>query len=237
MTRSNDPTDLTDLKARLARAIVAHVPFDGFGPVAFAAAAADIGVPIEDARAACRRGGIDLAHELHRQGDAELIRRAPGEGLSALRYSERVARLIRLRIDLAGDREVVRRSSALYALPLHAAEGAQLIWGTADAIWTALGDTSRDVNWYSKRAILSGVYGSSVLYWLGDQSPGAVATEAFIERRIADVMRFEKFKADMRNSKLFSPFVQGLERLTAGIRAPAEDWRAHLPGTLTPKEH
>jgi ubiquinone biosynthesis protein COQ9 len=43
-------------------------------------------------------------------------------------------------------------------LPMYAADGARAIWGTADAIWTALGDTSEDVNWYTKRATLSGVY-------------------------------------------------------------------------------
>ena len=224
------------LKARLARAIEPHVPFEGFSTAAFEAAAADIGVPLTEARAACRRGPVDLAAELHRLGDAELLARAPDAGLEGMRYSEKVAALIRLRLDIAGDREVVRRASALFALPIHGIEGAQLIWGTADAIWRALGDTSRDVNWYSKRAILSGVYGSTVLYWLGDQSPGATATDAFIERRIADVMRFEKTKAQIRDSKLLGPFAKSFERLTAGIRAPAEDYRDHLPGTLKPKE-
>jgi ubiquinone biosynthesis protein COQ9 len=55
---------------------------------------------------------------------------------------------------------------------MHAADGAKAIWGTADRIWTALGDTSDDLNWYTKRATLSAVYGSTVLYWLGDDSPG-----------------------------------------------------------------
>jgi hypothetical protein len=54
--------------------------------------------------------------------------------------------------------------------------------------------TSDDLNWYSKRAILSGVYSSTVLYWLGDQSAGHAATWAFLDRRIEDVMRFETLK-------------------------------------------
>ena len=67
---------------------------------------------------------------------------------------------------------MVRRGTTLFALPHHAAEGAKLIWGTADAIWTALGDTSDDVNWYTKRATLSAVYGSVVLFWLGETEAG-----------------------------------------------------------------
>ena len=71
-------------------------------------------------------------------------------------------------------------------LPHMAPEGARLIWGTADRIWTALGDTSDDVNWYTKRATLSGVYAAVVLYWLGDDSTDGQATRAFIDRRISD---------------------------------------------------
>jgi len=234
MTEAETPVPL---KQRLAKAIAPHVPFDGFGPKGFAAAVDDLGVTIAEARAACPRGGVDLAAELHRMGDAELLRRAPDAGLGNLRYSEKVAALIRLRLEIAGDREVVRRATALFSLPTHGIEGAQLIWGTADTIWRALGDTSRDVNWYSKRAILSGVYGSTVLYWLGDQSEGAAATSEFIDRRIGDVMRFEKFKADVRGNKVLAPLAKGLGRLTEGIRAPAADFRDHLPGTLTRKEH
>jgi hypothetical protein len=78
---------------------------------------------------------------------------------------------VKLRLDLVEPhKEAVRRGATLFALPIHAADGARALWETADAIWTALGDTSDDLNWYSKRAILSGVYSSTVLYWLGDQS-------------------------------------------------------------------
>jgi ubiquinone biosynthesis protein COQ9 len=65
-----------------------------------------------------------------------------------------------------------------------------------------LGDTSTDFNWYTKRATLSGVYGSTVLFWLGDDSPGHAATWEFLDRRIADVMQIEKFKAALRDNPL-----------------------------------
>ena len=152
--------------------------------------------------------------------------------LGAMRYSDRVALAVRLRIELAGDREVVRRGTGLFALPQNAGDGAALIWGTADAIWTALGDTSRDVNWYTKRAILAGVYGATVLFWLGDTSDGAGATQDFIDRRIGDVMRLEKFKADVRGSKVFGPLAEGFGRMLAQVRAPDPRYRDDLPGSL-----
>ena len=76
-----------------------------------------------------------------------------------------------------------------FALPHHAADGARAIWHTADTIWTALGDASRDFNWYSKRATLSAVYSSALLYWLGDATPAHTATREFVQRRIDNVMQ------------------------------------------------
>ena len=139
--------------------------------------------------------------------------------LSDLRFRDRVALAVRLRLERA-DREIVRRGMTLFALPQNAGAGSALLWGTADAIWTALGDSSRDVNWYTKRLTLSAVYSATVLYWLGDQSEGHADTWAFLDRRIEDVMRFEKAKADFRASPWGKMLAGPLKRLDA-IRAPA----------------
>lgn len=211
---------------RLVAAALPHVAFDGWSGKTLDAAIAEAGVSPGAARLAAPRGGVDLAAAFHRQGDRTMAERAATLDLEALRYSERVARLVRLRIEVvAGEREAVRRGVTLFSLPGHAAEGARLIWGTADAIWTALGDTSTDYNWHTKRAILSGVYGSVVLYWLGDQSDGAEATWAFLDRRIGDVMRFEKTKAKLRGNPLARAAFAGpkaiLERFAPGAKSGA----------------
>ncbi|MEM6390832.1 MAG: COQ9 family protein, partial [Pseudomonadota bacterium] len=99
----------------------------------------------------------------------------------------------------------------------------------ADRIWIALGDTSQDVNWYSKRAILSGVYGSTLLYWLGDETPAAEATWAFLDRRIAGVMQFEKFKARINQAPLTNRLMDGPLSFLRRIQAPGSD-PADMPG-------
>ena len=91
----------------------------------------------------------------------------------------------------------------------------------SDAIWTILGDTSEDYNWYSKRTILSGVYSSTVLYWLGDESEGSENTWAFLDRRIDGVMQFEKVKAQMRGSKLAQMALWGPQQALSLLRAPS----------------
>lgn len=216
-------------RARLLAAALPHVPFDGWSDATLKAAIADSGVSAELARLALPRGARDLAVAHHRQGDALMLARLGAENLSGLRYSERVAALVRLRLEVEPDREVVRRGATFFALPAHAAEGAGLIWHTADLIWNALGDTSRDINWYSKRAILSGVYSATLLFWLGDDSEGHRATWEFLDRRIKEVMRFEQIKGSLRATPLFKGLMRGPGRVLEKVRAPG-DGRSDLPG-------
>ncbi len=215
--------------AQILAACLPHVMFDGWSQATLEAALRDTGhAPVMGA-ALFPRGGVDLAAAYHRAGDAKLAEMMAAQDQSNLRYRDRVAGAIRLRLELA-DKEAVRKGSALFALPRHAPEGAGLIWGTADAIWNALGDTSRDFNWYSKRATLAAVYSSVVLYWLGDTSQGDSDTAAFIDRRIENVMQFEKLKADMRKNRIVSGLMAGPLKILERVSAPEQ--RGDLPGAL-----
>ena len=223
-------TTSDELRERLLDAALAHVPFDGWSEATLAAAARDLDWPIEEARALFPRAGVSLAAANHARGDRALERWFESADLSGMRYSEKVAELVWQRIRLAGGREAVRAATTLFALPQNAAEGARLIWNTADLIWRLLGDTSRDYNWYTKRAILSGVYGASVLYWLGDKSDESADTRAFIARRIANVMQFEKVKGQLRANPLVSRLLSGPARMLRSVRAPGENRKGGLPG-------
>ena len=224
-----------DLKDRLLDAAQVHVAFDGWSEATFRAAIRDTGADPALARLACPRGALDLAVAFHGRGDAEMVRRLRITDLSALRFRDRVALAIRHRLEAVEDAEAVRRGVTLFALPTHAAEGAKLIWGTADAIWTALGDTSDDLNWYTKRATLSGVYSAAVLFWLGDESPGHQDTWAFIDRRIDDVMRFERLKGQVRENPVLSRLMAGpawvAGKVRKPVRMPQVDLPGHVPGT------
>ena len=215
----NTPPAFDDsTRERLLAAALPHVMFDGWGEATFRAAAAEVGIEPALARVACPRGALDLAADYHRTGDRKMMAGLMAADLSALRYREKIAAAVRLRLQEA-DRDVVRLGAALFALPKNLGLGVELTWGTADAIWRALGDNSVDVNWYSKRAILSGVYSATVLYWLGDDSEGQEATWAFLDRRIEGVMRFEKAKADFRASP-WAKMMAGPLKMLERVRAP-----------------
>lgn len=224
-----------DIQEALLDAALPHVAFDGWTDTTFSAAAADSGIDPTLARAVCPRGSVDLALAAHARGDAEMRARIAGADLEGMRFRDRIAAAVRMRLEAAGDREVVRKGAVLFALPQYAPDGARAIWQTCDAIWTALGDTSDDVNWYTKRATLSGVYSSTLLFWLGDDSEGAAATWAFLDRRIDNVMQFEKIKADARKSPFLKPFLAGPEWLARQIKAPGRGRMQGFPGRSTPE--
>jgi len=214
----------------LLDAMLMHVPFDGWSDGALKAAARDLGLSQDELHAICPRGAIDLAVAYHKRGDSALAQALAQADLGAMRIRDRVAFAVRSRLEASDDKEAVRRGTALFALPQHAPEGARLIWSTADTIWDALGDTSDDFNWYSKRAILSGVYSSTVLFWLGDDSVWEQATWAFLDRRIEDVMRFEKLKAQVKDNKVLNGLFAGPNWLLSRIKPPSREMRTDLPG-------
>ncbi|SMY06769.1 COQ9 family protein [Flavimaricola marinus] len=219
---------------RLVHAILPHVAFDGWSDVAFAEAVRDVGMSREAARALCPRGAVDLAVAFHKAGDAAMVAAVEAADLGSMRYSDRVSFAIRARLAAAADKEAVRRGSALFALPHLAAEGAALIWGTADTIWTSLGDTSTDGNWYTKRATLAAVYASTVLFWLGDDSFEEQATDDFIDRRIDNVMQVEKIKAQVNAMPLLKPVTAPFAAFMERVRAPSAAASAEdLPGRWT----
>jgi len=218
---------------RLLDAALPHVAFDGWSQATLDAAIADSGADPAQARALFARGGLDLALAYHRRGDAAMVSALAGRDLGAMRMRDRVVLAVRVRLEQA-DREAVRRGVTLLSLPPHAPEAARALWNTADAIWNTLGDPSVDGNWYTKRAMLAGVYSATVLYWLGDSSPGSEATWAFLERRVEDVMRIEKAKANVRKSPVLSKVFALPLAILDGARKPG-GVDTPLPGRWEPQ--
>lgn len=228
MTASNIPPT----KGEILKAVQPHVAFDGWSEKALEAAAHDLGRDVAELHRILPRGATELAIEYHRTGDDAMAHALAEADLSEMRFRDRIAHAVRLRLEATPDREVVRRGVALFSLPHLAPDGARLIWETADRIWTELGDTSEDYNWYTKRALLSGVYSSTVMFWLGDQSEGHTATWTFLDRRIADVMQIEKLKSDLGANPLFKAATAPAAWLLGQVRAPTRMPKVDLPGNL-----
>ena len=76
---------------------------------------------------------------------------------------------------------------------------ARCLYRTVDAIWVAAGDTATDWNFYSKRAMLAGVYSTTLLHWLDDRSEDLSESWAFLDRRIENVMQIPKLTGRLKS--------------------------------------
>jgi ubiquinone biosynthesis protein COQ9 len=216
MTQSDSPFDPVR-DAILAEALKGAA-FDGFTPLALERAATDAGRSKAELAAAFPRGAIDLLRWWSVKADDAAAAGAGEQREPPMKIREKVAAGVEARLAfLRPHKEAARRAAAFLALPHNAPEAARLVWASADAIWRAMGDPSTDFNFYSKRAILSGVLSSTFARWLADDSEDEAATRAFLAARIDNVMQFEKFKARARDSG-FDP--EGMFGWLAKMRYP-----------------
>jgi ubiquinone biosynthesis protein COQ9 len=210
---------LDELKAALAPRLGAHAAFDGWSEKALAMAAAELGVPADRARLAFPGGAAEMIDAWFDWVDKAMLEAFPPGKVADMKIRDRIRNLLLFRLrTLLPCREALRRALAILASPRHAPQGAWLAWRSADRIWRLAGDTASDFNHYSKRAILIGVYGSTTMVFLDDASEDLADTRAFLDRRIEDVMRFEKAKARWKGNA-GPPF--SLSRFLGRLRYPA----------------
>ena len=194
--KNDTKTHGDDLREKLLAEILPHVAFDGWTDRALADAASRMDVDEAEVRVAFPRGIADAITFFSHKADDEAEALILAADLKSMKVRERVAFAVRKRIEvIAAHREAARRGAALFALPQHALDGASCVYRTCDMIWRAIGDTSTDFNFYTKRGLLSGVLTSTMLYWFGDSSEDSAETWKFLDRRIADVMQIEKVKS------------------------------------------
>lgn len=174
---------------QVLEAALAHVPFDGWSLEVLQRGAQDAGHERLMALRVFPRGVVDAIEFWCALVDRRMVAALAARDGATLKTRERVALAVRLRLEaLVRHREAVRRAVGLLALPLNAGSAAQTLWRTIDAIWYAAGDTATDFNYYTKRALLAGVYGATLLYWLDDRSEGSADTWAFLDRRIGEAL-------------------------------------------------
>jgi ubiquinone biosynthesis protein COQ9 len=196
-----DLTPLERLRRELALAVGENAVFDGWTRSAVDSAARQLGLDPVQARLAMPKTQAGMIDVYIEEVDRALQAHFTPELLAKMKIRQKIRALVWRRLEIMGPaREAVRRALAVLAMPQNLPLALRVSWRSADVMWRIAGDTSTDFNHYTKRMTLGAVYGSTLLVWLDDQSEGWAETAAFLDRRIDDVMRFEKFKADWRGS-------------------------------------
>ena len=192
---------LERLRRELALVVGENAVFDGWTRAAVDSAAGQLGIDPVQARLAMPKTQAGMIDVYIQEVDRALEAWFTPQRLKPMKIREKIRALVWHRLEIMGPaREAVRRALAILAMPQNVPLALRAGWRSADLMWRIAGDTSTDFNHYTKRMTLGAVYGSTLLVRLDDQSEGWSETAAFLDRRIDDVMRFEKFKAEWRGS-------------------------------------
>jgi ubiquinone biosynthesis protein COQ9 len=210
----------------LILAALPHVPFDGWSRKTLRAAAESSGFGADAADRLFAGGVKDAVAHFLDLADRLMVEDLKGVDMAALKIRARIAKAVRVRLERwTPHREAVRRALALSPLPSFAGDSLRGWYRTVDAMWRAAGDTSTDFNFYTKRGLLAGVYGATLLYWLDDRSEGCAATWDFLDRRIADVMQIPqlggRLTARLKNLPDPKRIFGRLSGKMAGFRRPS----------------
>jgi ubiquinone biosynthesis protein COQ9 len=211
-----EQSPLEKIRERIALAVGENAVFDGWTAKAVDSAAAQAGVDQAQARLAFPRTQPAMIDAYIQAVDREMVKRLTPAKLGKMKIREKIRSLVWARLEIMGPaRESVRTALAILAMPQSVPLGMRIGWRTVDLMWRAAGDSSTDYNHYTKRLTLGAVYGSTLLAWLDDNSENWAETSAFLDRRIDNVMQFEKWKAQWRSREHFS-----LSRFLGRLRYP-----------------
>lgn len=183
----------------ILRAALPIAAFEGWTSKTLRSACKAAGLPKGSGALYFPEGPVELLGFWADQSDAHVETVLSELDLNEMKIRDKVTAGVIARLEaLEGHDLAAKRAAARLALPDAAGQAAKQAWAAADTIWRAIGDTSTDANYYSKRTILSGVISSSLLAWIADNDPEKPKGRAFVDARIANVMQFEKFKWQMK---------------------------------------
>jgi ubiquinone biosynthesis protein COQ9 len=169
-------------------AMLPNVPFDGWTLRALRSGLASAGLPEDEAAILFPGGSADMIAVFCDLADRRMTEAAAG--LTEAKLADRVRAIVTLRLTAnRPHKEAIRRAMAVLAMPGNARTAAAITARTVDAIWHAAGDRSADFSWYTKRALLTVIYGATPLFWLHDTSEDDADTITFLERRMHGVGR------------------------------------------------
>jgi ubiquinone biosynthesis protein COQ9 len=186
------PSDL--FLDRLTDAMLALAPETGWTRAGLDKAADRAGLTPGQALLAAPNGVADVLEAFGRRAAS-----AAGQAVAAA-DNQKVRDKVRAGVKgwlaaLEPHKPAVKRAAAT---PANLLTGPRGLWAAADAIWAALGDTSTDYNWYTKRMTLVAVLGCTLAAWMGTDAEADI--DAFLDRRIENVMQVEKFKAQAKDA-------------------------------------
>ena len=205
--------DNNQIKTDLVKAMLTHVPFDGWTWEAMEQGALDLGfekkktssLRIKIFKELFKNGSIDFIDIFSRIIDSEVIVNYNLVESKPERVPEKIKKIILIRLNLCQEyKEAVRSSISLTALPINTKISLNILYRTCNSIWRIAGDKSTDFSFYTRRISLAAVYTSTLFFWLNDKSNNNIETEYFLDRRLKDISKISSLKRSINDLKKFT---------------------------------
>jgi ubiquinone biosynthesis protein COQ9 len=182
---------ISTLRDQILLATIPHVEEAGWTWGIVEKAAAECKAQDEIKSGLFPNGIVDVVAHFSDYADRQMIEKLSKLPISTLRSKDKVRLAILSRNEiLENKKNIVKASMAFWALPSHVIQGQRVLWRTSDCIWNWAGDTATDYNRQTKRALLSSILMGTNMVWIGDESEGNIITQAFLDRRLENVMEF-----------------------------------------------
>ena len=187
--------DMVRMKDAVVEAMLPHAAFDGWSVAGLRAAARDLDLDWDQLSQLFPKGSVDVIAHFVDYADRAMVSDFAESGFASAGVGVQVFQAVRLRLERwTAHREAIRRAASVLSLPQNLPLALRLTWGTADAVWLALGDRSHDFSWDTKRATLSAIYSATMLYWLDDTSEDSADSWAFLRRRLDELRNIPKLR-------------------------------------------
>ena len=212
--------DNNQIRIDLIKAMLTHVPFDGWTWEAMEQGAIDIGFEKEKTSSLrikifknlFKNGSIDFIDVFSEMIDLEVKENYDLIDFKPERVPEKIKKIIMIRLNLCQKyKEAVRSSISLTVIPINAKTSINILYRTCNSIWRIAGDKSTDFSFYTRRISLATVYSSTLLFWLNDKSNNNIETELFLDRRLRDISKISRLKKPFSDVKKFTNNFDGLK--------------------------
>ncbi len=212
--------DTNQIRIDLIKAMLTHVPFDGWTWEAMEQGAIDLGFEkkktsssrIKIFKELFKNGSIDFIDIFSEIIDLEVQENYNLIELKPERVPEKIKKIIMIRLNLCQNyKEAVRSSISITAIPVNTKISLNILYRTCNSIWRIAGDKSTDFSFYTRRISLAAVYTSTLLFWLNDNSNNNIETEFFLDRRLKDISKISSLKKPLSDLKKFTNNFNGLK--------------------------
>ncbi|KAK7347886.1 hypothetical protein VNO80_22427 [Phaseolus coccineus] len=190
---ANPKANYENLQARVLQASLPYVIKLGWTEAALISSARDVGLSPSIVGSLPRKEAALVEYFMDDCLQRLVEKIESDESLKSLPPSDCISKLIKIRLEMQAPYiSTWPQALSIQAQPANVPTSFKQRAVLVDEIWHAAGDTASDIDWYAKRTILGGIYSTTEIYMLTDNSPDFRDTWAFLDARVKDAFNIKK---------------------------------------------